>query len=518
MKKIILGILLAISTCTLAQKNQPQVTIYEEVMGYNIQNQSDIKGTKYVFSNLIHEWFWDAIHGIFTAQLRGLSKNGKWMDNNGHIVQYDLNNEQILWTKKMAYQTSWLQQFDNTMILSNANRSYSLDINTGKELRKIKNQIYHVNPVERIGLGYKHSVMNEYSNELEGIDLNTGEVLWSIDLIDREYGWNDSFYINDSTFIVVASGLHSINIKNGEGWDYNTVTGQKDYSGTIAKNAIGIGLGLLTGTFVISTGHDLVRDVVSNVSEDDSYFYLSSKEQIAKIDKQKGNVIWEQAFPKNHASKSSIFIEDDLLFMINKGYAYMGERQLDFGKAFIAAFDKETGKQLFFSLIPVKKGPVLGFLSLENEILLVFENKLMKYSKETGDLILEKEFSEQNFGKLKYFIGNQTYIINDENRFVSLLQTDTTKVFVSTNQNKILVIDDQLNVTNTINDEDLNVYYLKANDYKFISKRNKTWITNQEGEKIAELNVSSKAFLMNNILYDVQKNTFVVIDLTEILQ
>lgn len=142
----------------------------------------------------------------------------------------------------------------------------------------------------------------------------------------------------------------------------------------------------------------------------------------------------------------------------------------------------------------------------------------MKYSKETGELILEKDYSEQNFGKLKHFIGNQIFIINEENRFVSLPQTDTTKVFVFTDQNKTLVVDNQLNVGNTIDYSDLNVYYLKANESKFIAKENKTWIINHEGEKMAELDVSSKAFLIDNILYDVQKNTLVKIDLMEIFK
>jgi len=44
--------------------------------------------------------------------------------------------------------------------------------------------------------------------------LKNGNVIWQRDL-NREYGWNDVFYTNDSTMIVVAAGLHAINIKTG---------------------------------------------------------------------------------------------------------------------------------------------------------------------------------------------------------------------------------------------------------------------------------------------------------------
>lgn len=155
--------------------------------------------------------------------------------------------------------------------------------------------------------------------------------------------------------IVVAAGLHSININNGKGWDYNTITGKKDYSGTVAANAVGVAAGLLTGTFIMSTGHNLVRDVVSNSLVDSSYIYFASKEQLSKIDKQTGEIAWKYPFPNDLASKSSLFMNEDIVFMINKGYAFMGYRQLDFGKPFIAAFDRETGKQKYLTLINVKK-------------------------------------------------------------------------------------------------------------------------------------------------------------------
>lgn len=51
---------------------------------------------------------------------------------------------------------------------------------------------------------------------LEGIDLNNGQVLWKREL-NGEYGWNDVFYTNDSTLVVAAAGLHSLDTKTGKG-------------------------------------------------------------------------------------------------------------------------------------------------------------------------------------------------------------------------------------------------------------------------------------------------------------
>ena len=516
MRKILLGLSLLFTITGFSQKNQIQVLSNERVLGKSLIDSSVIKGFEYVFSDRIHETFLDTTTGFLTVQLRGLSKNGKWLNNTGNIVQYDIKNKKVLWSKKIAYQSSNLQQFSNTMVYTAGNKSSCLDINSGNELWDVKNNIYFVDPIETIGIGYKFKNSTGYSNELEGIDLKNGDVVWKRDL-NREYGWNDVFYTNDSTMIVVAAGLHAMNIKTGKGWDYNTITGKKDYTEAAVLNAVGVAAGILTGSFFMSTGHNLVRELVSNSIVDSSNIYFASKEQLVKIDKQSGEIVWKFSFPNDLASKSSIFMNDSVIFMINKGMAFMGNRQLVFGKPFFAAFDRQTGKQIFFSLINVKDGPILSFQIHGKDFFLAFKNSIMKYSMETGNMNAEKEFPKDSFGELKYFIGNQVFITTQNGDLINLPQSDSTKVFLYTNQGKTLSIDSDLNITKTIAYEDLSFYYLRAKELKFIAKDKKTLIVNNLGKSIAEIDVTSKAFMIGNVLYDTQGNNFTTIDLTEMI-
>ncbi|NPA35698.1 MAG: PQQ-binding-like beta-propeller repeat protein, partial [Chlorobi bacterium] len=351
MKTLCLTILILFSIQSFSQKNNDvKVLINEKVLGKNLLTSSEINGLEYVFPNRIHKTYLDTTSGFLTVQLRGLSKNDKWLKNKGYILLYDLNEKKLKWNKKVNFQTSYLQQFNNTMIFTVANKSYLLDINTGNELWEVKNNIVFADPDYNIGIGYRFNGSTGYSNKLQGLDMKNGKIIWEKEL-NSEYGWNDLFYTNDSTLMIVAAGLHSINIKNGKGWDYETITGKKDYTETIATNVAGAALGILTGTFVTATGHNLVHDAVSNVIIDSLYIYFSSAEQLAKINKNSGEVIWKYSFPKKFASKSTIFVEDSLIYMINNGYAFMGYRELNFGKPFIAAFDKETGKQKYLSTI-----------------------------------------------------------------------------------------------------------------------------------------------------------------------
>jgi hypothetical protein len=516
MKKIIIGLLILVSVESFSQKKDFQVLHNAKVVGKNVIDSSEIKGVEYIFPERIQETFMDTTNGFLTVQLRGLKKE-KWLSNNGNILQYDLNNKSLLWSKKIAYQTSSLQQFSNAMIFTVANRSNCLNIRTGDEIWELKNNIYHVDPVNNVGIGYRFKNSTGYSNEIEGIDLKSGEVIWTRDL-NREYGWNDILYTNDSTLIVVAAGLHSININNGEGWDYNTITGKKNYTGTVAANAVGIAAGLLTGTFVMSTGHNLVRDLVSNSLVDSSYIYLASKEQLSKIDKQTGNVEWKYPFPNDLPSKSSIFMNDSVVFMVNKGYAFMGYRQLDFGKPFLAAFDRETGEQKYLTLINAKKDPVLEFIVLHDEVYLMFKNKIAKYSIETGNQIIEKEFPEESYGDLKYFVGDQVFVTNENEDLISLPQSDTSKVFVFTSQRKTLAVDKQLNIADTLEYEDLSIYYLHTANYKFIANENHSLIVDDRGKPIADIEATSKAFLIGKTLYDKRDKSFIAVDLGEIIK
>ena len=517
MRKTLLALSLLTTTIGFSQKNQIQVLSNEITLGKSLIDSSVIKGVEYVFPERIDETFLDTTTGFLTVQLRGLSKNEKWLNNTGNIVQYDIGKNNVLWTKKIVYSSSNLQQLSNTLIYTTGNKSYCLDNISGNELWEVKNNIYFVDQNANIGIGYKFKSSTTSSNELEGIDLKSGSVVWKRD-VNREYGWNNVVYPNDSTIIVVAAGLHSINIKTGKGWDYNSITGKKDYTGTVAANALGVGLALLTGTLVTSTGHNVVRDLVSNILMDSTYIYFSSKEQLAKINKETGDITWTSMFPKDLSSKSSIFMNDSLVFKVNNGFAFMGNRQLDFGKPFIAAFDRQSGEQKYLSVINEKDDPILDFKALDNDLYLIFKNRMAKYSQESGHLIIAKEFQNADFGELQYFIGNKVLIKNQKDDFVNLSQSDTTKVFVFTTKGQTLSIDTDLNVLDTIAYENLNIYYLRTEDYKFVSKDNHTLIINNEGKKVAEIEASSNSFLIGKTLYDRQNNSFLAIDLKDILK
>jgi len=478
------------------------------VAGKNLLDSTDIQGVEYKFSDKIFNFFVDTTSNFLTVQLRGVSKNEKYWNNKGNFLQYDLNIDSILWKQKINYQTEKILQSNKTLILSTLQKNIFIDTQKGKEKFSTKNNIMLIFSNKNIAIGYR-SKMQE-NNNLEGMNLSTGKVLWTTK-ISRDYGWNDVLFLNDTTLLIVANGLNAVNLNNGKGWKYEVATGDKDYTAAALTTLGGIVLGLFTGTFVYGTGYDLVYDVVSNVAADSTYIYFASKDNIAKINKNSGKIIWYNEFNKKDASKSFILPKDSAVYLINYGYAYKERRMINYGKPFIASIDKETGHKKYFKDFNLKKEPIISWNIINNNFYLATEQRILVYSIVTGEFFTEKIFSKETFGKLNYFAGNQVFVSNND-VFFRLKESDITKLYIFTDKN-VLILDENLNIVETKNYDDLYIFYAEIGENKLIGNATKTFIIDKNGAKLAELSASYNAVLKGNKLFDKKGNTIEVINL-----
>jgi hypothetical protein len=515
--RLLFGLLFLVALEGMGQSSKVEVLHNERIIGKNLLLPKEIKANEYIFPKRIHEFYLDTLSGYATFQLRKLSKNEKVLDITGMIVMYDLISKTVKWSKKIDYSMGNLNQYDNFLFQIKGNKTISVNIENGEEQWSVKNYFYYVNPSKKIGIGYKYKGLVGDNHTLEGIDLSNGATIWEKEL-NNEYGWNKKTQLNDSTLLIAAAGLHHLNIENGHGWDYHTVTGKKDYTETIAKNAAGIALGILTGTAIISTGNNLVKDVLSNELIEDNHIYFASKEKIVKLNNSNGSILWTADLPQDLTSKSSIFIKDSLLFMINKGYAYWGGKRIEFGAPFIAAYNKVNGTQQFFTLIDVKKNPILDFKLINNKVVLIHKNKISVNSLENGAELFSKLFNEDEIGELRFFLGDRLYKENNNLELSNIVSSDDDKYFVQTSKSKSIELDNEFNIINQYDFNQLYFHYLTYQNFKFLVKENQTIIIDKEGKKIAELEVSENSYIIGNKLYDVNDSRFLEVNLLEIIK
>jgi outer membrane protein assembly factor BamB len=516
MKKpsLIITIVFLSSFQVLAQKEINVLTNIKQI-GHTSLTGQPIQAKEYTFPERIHDFQIDTVTNDIIIQLRGLRKE-KWLANKGEVIRYDLDNNKVLWFDKIMYQTESIEQYGGVTLHTTGGKSYCLENETGKQLWEVKNSIIFADPIDNIGIGYKLQPSKGKQNTLEGIDLNTGQPIWERE-INREYSWNNSFYLNDSTLLVGAAGLHTINIFDGTGWDYNTVTGKKDYTASAVGTGLGIAAGLLTGMYSVSTGHNLVRDVVSNVIVDSLYIYFASKEQLVKLDKQ-GEIIWQKPLPSDLTSRSWIFKSNDNLIMVNRGFAYMGYRQLDFGTPFIASFNINSGDQYYLATVSDKKKEIIKGLDQYDDVLLfVFNDHVSKYSISDGQQIIDRTFNIEEHGELEYFIGDQVFVHRDS-LFLSLPQMDSSKHYLYTKSGTVLVLNSDLEIENKVGAEDFYIYYLNKSDKKFIARDHKTYVIDATGKKVAEFSASSRSTYLNGKLYTTDENSLLQIDIEKLVK
>ena len=240
-------ILLVVMLASILRAQQDMIVISRPVtQGTNFVQNTEIQATEYMFQERIDKFNIDTASGTVAVHLRGLSKNGKYLNNSGSFVLYDLKTQMPLWSRKINFQTENIELVGSQVLLLRPGKVTGLNMATGAEMWTGKNRIYFADKENGIGVGYKFNSLNPTSDNLEGIDLQTGNTIWNRD-VDRTYGWNDIQKLNDSVLLITSAGLHAVNLKTGEGWDYKTPTGKKQTGEAVAKGVGSVLLGVLTG-------------------------------------------------------------------------------------------------------------------------------------------------------------------------------------------------------------------------------------------------------------------------------
>ena len=498
MKHLLLSLFFLLTIASVYPQSELQISHTKKVIGKNLKTNSDIRATEYVFPERINDISVDTITNLLTVQLRGLTKNEKYLTKNGDILLYNLTNDSLKWSKKLNYYAGKIHQQGDMIIRTEENKSYCMDIETGEDKWDIPNRIYIVDAKHRIGIGYKTKGFGG-DGTLQGINLTTGAVIWDRKLKDG-YEWDNThtyklegfFHLNDSVLIAVVRGLHAMNVKTGKGWDYDAVTGYLHFV------------------------YGSVGDQVSNLIMDSTSIYWATKTQITRINKN-GNIEWKAILPAEFTGKSTIFIKDSLLHMVNQGYGISVAKINDFkqvpiGRPYLGTFSLKTGMQLLLAIIEDKKQQINGLKVSKDTVFLVFKNRISKYNDNDASLISEKTYVLDSLKELKGFVDKLVYIKADST-YKRLESIDSTKHYVWTEKEKVLKLNENLEIMNEVDVKQFYYLYLKTKDYRFIAKENETIILDKADKIVATLQASSDAKLIGSKLYVTQKQNLVVIDL-----
>ena len=448
-----------------------------------------------------------------TLQLKNDLKNKKEQGGQGNLLVFDLKKSEVVWNKPIDYSHSAISQFGGHIVEFTRTQANILNFNTGNVRNVISNSLYYVDPQRGIGFGYKTNSGALDASKVEGVDMKTGETRWKRN-ITHKFGWNNTLPLNDSIVIVTSDGLHSVNLLHGRGWDYSAATGRNDYSTTIAANLVGIGFGLLTGSFVSTTGHDHLTDLVSNVLADNKNVYFSSKDKVTCLTHD-GNVKWENNSARKLRSSALIFIKDSVLYVVNKGTAFLNGRRINYGKPFFEAIDLSTGKDVFNVSMKDQNFDFVDYSVLKNSVLIVSRNNIGCYSTVDGKRVEYKLFDTDKYGDFTGFVSNQIFVKQDSG-YVRLMDADSTKQYLTTSKNQTLVLNSDLEITNQYKFEDFFIHYFSTDKLDFLARGDETIVLDKSQKELAYFKASSNAFVVGNKLFEVLEDSLIEVDLTDL--
>jgi outer membrane protein assembly factor BamB len=500
-----------VGTC-FAQDDE--YTVHDRRIGIHLNPYYALRAREFEFAHPIVNTYFDTTSNSLTVQLRHATKNGKNFKMVGNILYIDLQNYEIRWAKPVDYSHTMFQQIDSLIIETRGDEGYALDLWNGKPTWENTFNVYAVDPVSHQGMGYGLFGPKKIGNLLRGIDLSTGLGTWRRK-VDREYGWDDVFLLNANTWVIVSSGLHTLNPATGEGWDYVASTGKKDPTGMILSIIGSVASAALIGTYYLPVaGPDIIYGMASNVIYDDTRLYFASREKLACIDITSGNVNWSKDISKETGSKAIIFDRDDILYVLNLGYAFNQGRMVNAGKPFLAAYNIHDGTPVYFQLLK-NNAPIISSRVVDGTLYALSAGSVQKLSLTNGVIIKEQSLGGSGTDDLSFFTDLNSYILKDS-ALLTLEVAYPGKLFVSTEHGRVLILDHELSQKGEIESNLLYKSFISGN-YTFLHRDKQMIILDKYGMKVAEVEASRTAMLIGTKLYDVKEKSIVEMDLSGVI-
>ncbi|WP_123985304.1 outer membrane protein assembly factor BamB family protein [Taibaiella soli] len=353
-------------------------------------------------------------------------------------------------------------------------------------------------------LGYHNDIAYDGVN---AVDLKTGKQIWKHSIRNSDVPFDGLRQINDSMVAFSWAGMHVLNIKTGEGWDYKMKTTKGMGVAIAASIGIGAATGLLTPVAVVPAVR-FQTGMKSNIVFDNQNIYFADKESIVCWNINTGAVLWENELPSKKTSSSELFIAGENIYLVNKGH--LGNKEM--GQPFIAAYNKQTGAKLFFEELG-ESG--ISSVLVQGDTCLLYNGSVCKVDLNTG-----KHLSLKITGgtETKWLIDPEEFFIErGASEMVSLKRQFPGSFAVQDANGAIIMYGNNNDVKARLRPDAYWTLDRRYNDSRILYHINHTLAVERNGQKIATLEPAIMDQFLGDKLYRVVDRGLQVISLPEVL-
>lgn len=482
---------------------------------------TELKATSYTLSKRVDGFSVDPASDCLYLYLRETTKNGKYLKNKGLIALYDVADTALVWTVPIDYSRTRVSCTKDGLLLTTMNEVSFYDRETGNKCWEQTLYPVYRDDSLNILLGYKSAT----SKKLKAVSLTDGTELWETK-VSHEYGWDQVYTLDHAKRLVVADDILELDLLTGNSLAYKAKTGVQDVKSMVLQGLVAVATGVATGVAsggaftygMIPTGNNVISGLVSNVWMQDSCYYVADRENMICLDKEL-QPVWKHEFPGKTSSSSTLFIQNDHLYMLNYGFGLKnGGYKVKCGRPFIAGFDCKSGEELFFNRLSLKKDMVEDAFVTQDAVYMLFDDGLA-YQELTDSVVNIAPWNTEKYGKLQGLLYDTLYVFNPERKEFMPLAFDGVNCPVYTDEGKVYVIDKDLQIKQEYPSDLLYGVCFTLDDYLCVRQGDDYWLLHKLGLPVAhfQMNMRQGAVIGNQLLILTEYNHLLYIDLDKAL-
>ena len=259
---------------------------------FNLNHSGKIKWKKNIYKKINKEYYKNLSH-VFYEDIIFIS------DNIGYLYSIDKNNGDTIWMKYHGVPfKSHIKIFnDKILLIDQDNKILCFNIEDGSQIWSTKTNLSFIKSQGYLALAVSnegHVFVINSSGDLYKINIENGEIIWSIPSTDNLMKYETNFFATSDIVI-----------------DKNAVIFSNIFSNTYSIN-------LKTG---LINWKNNIRSKITPIIIDDYVFILTNNGYAVNIDKISGKIIWSSNILKNFKKrKRKIKITG---FVIGSGKVYV---------------------------------------------------------------------------------------------------------------------------------------------------------------------------------------------------
>lgn len=484
---------------------------------------SDLTAQCHTFPQRVETFSMSKQGDYLCISFRETTQSGKYLKNKGEIGFYDTHSNRLLWKQPINFAKSRITCLADGVLVSGINNKIAL-LNKEDGTQRWETDLFPVYVDDSLGLVLGYS--SPTSGKLRAVSLKSGDELWA-NKLPHQYGWNEVLDIAPDKRLIVADALHRLDFTTGELLTFEGKPGAHDTKAALLQGlamAAGAALGAAAtgGMYYYSyvpIANNTITGLTSNILPHDSLYYWADRQQISCLDTDL-NVVWQKEFPDVKASRSILFMQDDKLFMLNYGYGLReGRNPKKYGRPFIACYHPQTGEELFFNPLSVKKEMIEDALRTDEALYMLFDDG-MAYQELTDSVVSIVPWDIRQHGSLKGILSGTWYAANDDKSAFQPLVPNDGHCLVYNEPGDIYEVDKELNIRATYSNKRIYAPSIHLKDYLCIGNGRDYWFIHEIGMPVAHLETDFKKgqVIGNKLLLLTHRNQFLFIDLDEAIE